>query len=305
MQPIQPTSRIIVVDCLSGFALLGLFMVHMVEYFELHWYKPDPSAVFDAVFLLFGGKAYAVFSLLFGLSFFIIMDNQAKKGIDFRARFAWRLSLLFLIGVLHSLLYSGDILQVLALSGFLLIAIYKLQSRWILLLAIACLVQLPMLVQFQIGPLSETILNNFLDWERIGANGAIYASGALSDVLIQNASHGQTAKWLFMIETGRIWNVIGLFLIGFLLGRTRFFERFDTVRIQSRAALVIAILLVPVFYAALDNVWSLAIPEAAARSLHQVITHYLNSALTMLGVLLFVFAYQVQSLQKLMNTLGA
>jgi uncharacterized protein len=111
----NPTSqRIIVVDSLRGFALFGLFIVHMVEYFELFWYAPEWGWVHDTIFFMFGGKAYAIFALLFGLSFFIIMDNQARRGVDFRWRFAWRLTLLAAMGYLHGLLYSGDILQVLA-----------------------------------------------------------------------------------------------------------------------------------------------------------------------------------------------
>jgi len=76
------------------------------------------------VFGLFGGKAYAIFALLFGLSFFIIMDNQARRGVDFRKRFSWRLMILLLLGYIHGILYGGDILQVLALFGFLLVAIF-------------------------------------------------------------------------------------------------------------------------------------------------------------------------------------
>ena len=37
---------------------------------------------------------YVSFSMLFGLSFFIQMDNQADKGVDFRLRFLWRMALL-------------------------------------------------------------------------------------------------------------------------------------------------------------------------------------------------------------------
>ena len=35
----EKKSRIVVVDCLRGFALFGLFIVHMVEYLELYWYQ--------------------------------------------------------------------------------------------------------------------------------------------------------------------------------------------------------------------------------------------------------------------------
>jgi len=304
MKPASPTSRIVLVDCLRGFALFGLFVVHMVEYFELYWYKPDPGWVHNLIFFLFGGKAYAIFSLLFGLSFFIIMDNQAKKGVDFRLRFAWRLTLLCVLGYLHGLLYSGDILQVLALTGFLLIFIYSLSNRWVLLLATVCLLQLPMLVQFQIGPLNDTFVGEFLNWEMMNASGHIYAAGSLTEVLSQNAFHGQAGKWMFMIESGRIWNIIGLFLVGFLLGRTRYFERYEKLRKASFFALAISAVLIPICLGVMDRVWSLSIPQSTAALMNGMATHYLNTALTATGILLFIFAYQIDRLQRALNSLA-
>ncbi|WP_324828099.1 hypothetical protein [Qipengyuania zhejiangensis] len=56
--------------------------------------------------------------MFFGFGFATIMTNQRARGIDFTGRFVWRLVLLLLNGTLHSLIYSGDILQVLALRGF-------------------------------------------------------------------------------------------------------------------------------------------------------------------------------------------
>src|SRR5687768_8400260 len=79
----QQTSRVELIDSLRGFALMGLFLIHCVELFELYWAHPEPGPVFDWVFGLFAGKSYALFALTFGLSFFIIMDSAAKRGVDF------------------------------------------------------------------------------------------------------------------------------------------------------------------------------------------------------------------------------
>ena len=115
--------RIILIDSLRGYALMGLFLVHMVEYYELFWYSPTDNAINTWVFRIFGGKAYAMFAMLFGVSFYIILKRNADRGTDFRWRFVWRLTLLFMIGYLHSLVYSGDVLQVLAVSGLCLVAL--------------------------------------------------------------------------------------------------------------------------------------------------------------------------------------
>ena len=48
--------RLVFVDALRGYALMGLFLIHMVEYFELYWLHPEPGPVNTLMFALFGGK---------------------------------------------------------------------------------------------------------------------------------------------------------------------------------------------------------------------------------------------------------
>ena len=79
----QATNRIDLVDAVRGYALLGLFMVHCVERFELYWLDPQPDAWFDGTMAVFAGKAFAIFALLFGFSFATIMGNERRRGGDF------------------------------------------------------------------------------------------------------------------------------------------------------------------------------------------------------------------------------
>lgn len=307
MQPSRNKSRIVVVDCLRGFALFGLFVVHMVEYFELFWYAPEWGWVHDTVFFMFGGKAYAIFALLFGLSFFIIMDKQAQRGIDFRRRFSWRLTLLLAMGYLHGLLYSGDILQVLALSGFLLVLIYPLSNRWILIIAALCLLQAPALVSLflqlvpgsavsgQEQPLFMTVM---------GKTNAIYAQGSFAEVIQRNVFWGQAGKWIFMVEAGRIWNVIGLFLVGFVLGRLRFFEHYRKQLHICAAALAAGILVLGVIHTAQALVSSASLPDATVGMVSGILDHYSNNLITITGVILFLLAYELKALQTPMNWLA-
>src|SRR4051812_21627896 len=99
--------RLEVVDVLRGFALAGLFLVHMIESYELYWNKPDHGPIGDTVYLLFMGKSFSLLALCFGFSFYILMERAARRGVDFTARFAWRLAVLFAIGFLHALIYRG------------------------------------------------------------------------------------------------------------------------------------------------------------------------------------------------------
>ncbi|HEY6643649.1 DUF418 domain-containing protein [Povalibacter sp.] len=228
--------RIEVVDALRGYALMGLFLIHMVEYYELYWADPFPNAVNSTMFFLFGGKSYAMFALLFGVSFFIIMDSQARKGVDFRARFLWRLTILFALGFAHSLIYGGDIMQVLALTGLLLVPLYGASNVVLIGLGAFFILQGPALIlnaagfQRQGDPTLHPLLMN------------AYAHGSLLEVFSVNTWAGQVGKWGFMFDSGRLWNIIGFSQLGFALGRIGFFtqsDRFKSLYVRSIVILVI------------------------------------------------------------------
>jgi len=134
--------RIEVIDALRGFSLAGIVIVHFVENFigaavpinvleGLHLGPLDYAVdVFIGIFLR--GKFFALFSFLFGLSFFIQMKNAEEKGKNFSIRFLWRLVILLVIGALHHMFYRGDILTIYALLGIFLIPFYKLNNKWVL-----------------------------------------------------------------------------------------------------------------------------------------------------------------------------
>ena len=54
-------------DALRGFALMGLFLVHMPELYELYWAHPttDPTQLLwhNAIFITFAGKSFALLAL--------------------------------------------------------------------------------------------------------------------------------------------------------------------------------------------------------------------------------------------------
>ena len=86
--------RIDMVDALRGTALIGLFLVHMDEHFELlrypanapDWLTSLNQWVHHLTFGLFAGKAYAIFAMMFGISFTLILQSWARKEGDAAAR---------------------------------------------------------------------------------------------------------------------------------------------------------------------------------------------------------------------------
>ena len=79
-------ARVDVADVLRGLAVMGIIILHSIEHFNFYsfpdtagqsaWLNFSDKAIWNGLFFMFGGKAYAIFALLFGFSFFIQDDNQ-------------------------------------------------------------------------------------------------------------------------------------------------------------------------------------------------------------------------------------
>ena len=230
-QTITPKKRINSIDALRGFALIDIILLHCMERFDLtlapvvespFWQAID-TAVYDSLYFLFSGKSYAMFSLLFGLSFFMQMESQAAKGVDFRGRFLWRLALLFLFGYINGLVYMGEFFMVYAVLGVFLIPLYKVPTRWLLVLCVLLFLQIPAVISF-VSLLSDNVANEptaaaaYMDrlFERAAD---VFINGSLMDVLSFNTFDGQSAKCLWVFNNFRYLQLLGLFIAGMLIGR--------------------------------------------------------------------------------------
>ena len=237
----SPRPRIDLVDALRGSALLGLFLLHCVEHFEMGggpkdsaaWLQALNSQVRTAAFFLFGGKAYGIFAFMFGLSFFLQLDGAERRGEEYRGRFVWRLLVLAALGYINGLVFCGDILMVIAVLGLPLVLLYKASNRLLVLLAALLLLQLPQLCTVGRAFVSGYQPPQPYFWGLYGALCPVYADGSWSEVLALNVGKGQTARFWFTFESGRYVQMLGLFLCGLLVGRSRVLE--DTARVMRFA----------------------------------------------------------------------
>lgn len=144
-QKLLTQNRITVIDALRGFALLGVVLVHMNQHYSnFAWGLPPREQVLSGLNSFVGwlvpnvlmGRFINIFAFLFGMSFFIQMDRASQKGVDFRARFIWRMVVLFVIGLVGSAFYSGDILSIYAVYGVVLVLLYKCKNWLLMVLAV-------------------------------------------------------------------------------------------------------------------------------------------------------------------------
>lgn len=228
----KPNSRIDVADILRGIAIAGIILIHFIEHLNFFLF-PEPknelwasinSAVWDSTFFLLAGKMYAIFAMLFGLSFFIQHDNQAQKGIDFRPRFLWRMVLLMLFGLFDLLFYNGDILFIYAVCGVLIIPFIRASNKVIWAFIILMLMQPVELVYLILGLIDpSTPMMDLGSNECYAAIIPFQAEGSIIDVAKAGIRYGLPANILWAIENGRMTQTILFFLFGIMLGRWRLF----------------------------------------------------------------------------------
>lgn len=259
--PAAPT-RNLLIDTLRAFALIGVYMVHMFEQYEIYWAAPKENLTHTIFTTFFMGKAFSLLTLCFGLSFFLLMDKADRRGTDFSGRFAWRMVVLALIGLAHSLVYRGDILMVLAPLGLVLIPFHRVNGKVILAIAAVLLAQPWLLFQIASAASGAAWANQPPHhWGDTGP--AFYRTAPLGQMLAWNVWQGQSFKWWFFIETGRLFQILALFLVGLCLGRAGVFDAPERYAVQRRGALLVLVALALACHFGAEPLAALA-PDAAA-----------------------------------------
>jgi uncharacterized protein len=299
--PQTKNNRIVILDSLRGFALLGIVLIHSVEHFDF-FREPEINFFFsaatdrfvmDMVFLFISGKAYSIFALLFGLSYFIQINRHEQKGVDYRGRFLWRLTILMLFGFIHSLIYKGDILHIYAILGIPLLFIYKLSIRNLLFIALLLALQLPIifkLIYSFITPAyqyAETFGSGF--W-REGTE--TYAGGGLWEVIKFNIWKGRSEVWGWMYYNGRHLQLLALFILGLVAGKKRLFENLQAHKkfiLQIWTGSIVAALLL---YLSSHFIQSLALSPSQLLLSGKLLKSYSDLAYTSLIIFSVIMIYQ-------------
>ena len=312
----SPGARITVIDALRGFSLIGICLIHAMQHFGAIG-TMAPQAMFpwegtlNEIFRWFinylvFGKFFIIFSCLFGLSFFIQMDRAAKKGLDFRKRFLWRLLLLAVIGYLHGLIVRVDILLIYAILGFVLVLMYKWPTKLLagitlfLFLGGASLV--PVVYKSLTAPAIEQV-------EQVTARPASRPTGprqvpTLSETIKNNAWSGLVGKMRCQVSSGRIYQTLGLFILGLIVGRIRLFERMDEFRKRLNRWALAALVLLGLLYVARPYIPAVAWGEVSFYSwMGSTTTNLINLLTAYLWVIIVMEVYRSQKVQRAVEPL--
>jgi uncharacterized protein len=149
LNPTQHAERITALDIMRGIVLFGILLMNIVEFgLAGAYFNPSVAGGSNGANLyawiiqqlFFEGTMRALFSLLFGVGTYILLErlDHRKAGMKAADIYFRRLVWLLFFGLVHGylLLWTGEILYDYALMGFLLFVFRKMAPKKLFLIAI-------------------------------------------------------------------------------------------------------------------------------------------------------------------------
>ena len=232
--PVAKSDRIVAIDVLRGFAVLGILIVNIQGFARVAsaFMNPTSARVLEgadlwtwgAIYLFADTKFISIFSLLFGAGIAMMSERTAERGASGTGLHYRRNAWLLAIGLVHAyLIWHGDILVTYALCGFLLYPLRNLEARrllWIGGCAVAVVIPLWTLLAVSIPYWPEADRVALVaDWapsrEAIDAEIAAFRGGWTEQVLARApiALELQTTALAGML----LWRAGGMMLVGMAL----------------------------------------------------------------------------------------
>ncbi len=141
IKPTAETERILQLDIFRGFAIFGIFMVNILvmnvsfahrEVWLMEVFSPFNATgkinevVYWFLEMFFFNKFFPIFSFLFGIGVALQIRSLRAKMSDSTLFLVRRFGALLIFGIAHIFfIWSGDILHLYALFGFVLILMYR------------------------------------------------------------------------------------------------------------------------------------------------------------------------------------
>ena len=311
MEQLTKNPRIEVGDALRGFAVIAIILVHNLEHFIFPVYPTDSPAwlnvldqgVFNGTFTLFAGKAYAIFALLFGFTFYIQTNNQKRQGKDFGYRFLWRLVLLVGFATLNAAFFpAGDVLLLFVVVGLVLFFTRNWSDKAIFITAVIFLLQ-PVEWYHYIASLVNPAhrLPDLKVGEMYAEVAEYTKAGNFWDFILGNITLGQKASLLWAVNAGRFFQTAGLFLLGFYIGRKQLFVSSEkNLRLWVKTLIVSAIAFAPLYTLKELIMTNSAIVQQTAGTAFDM---WQKLAFTLVLVASFVLLYQNKRFSHMVSNL--
>jgi len=197
--PVRPAERILTLDIIRGFALLGIFVMNIPFMSGSFHAGADGAVLWPAWWdqaaerirdVLFDGKFNSLFSFLFAIGFTIQLGRlEQRQPGSFTAIYVRRVLVLFVIGLIHTcLIWAGDVLHVYALFGLLLLLIRGWPDRAIVGVIGMCLLFPGFVSAIRLLTRSSEDVARLVVIEQANeaSNNAAFGTGSFLDAAMEN-----------------------------------------------------------------------------------------------------------------------
>ena len=218
--PVAESTRITSLDLIRGVAVLGILLMNAVSfkfgrvpYLNLsaggsETWLDWSVGVFGEIFI--DQKFMGLFSLLFGTGILLFIERAESKDRRPILLNLWRNALLLAMGILHALVWDGDVLTVYAISSLFLIAFRKLPAKGLIA---------PGAGIFLLSVPSALLAQYIADTTDVSLAGLWSLSESNGDEPLNDAVGGLLLFGYFLRGFGMILMGAGLYRLGFMNGR--------------------------------------------------------------------------------------
>ncbi|TQR17605.1 DUF418 domain-containing protein [Psychrobacillus soli] len=253
IRPVGEKERVISIDVMRGFALLGIFVVNMLFFHSPYiyinpytWFQvPGDYETHKWIDIFVQGSVYPLFSMLFGYGLAMQFMKSQEKGTSFNKLAVRRLSILLVIGCIHAfLIWSGDILITYAIAGFVLILMIRLKPVWLVLIsALLFLVPNGLLngLLYFLGKLEPESLIIYTAIQKIEESIVAYSLGSWGDIFSQRLD-----DWIYMSGYGLIvlmilFTIVPFLMLGAAAAKLKLIERARSLKVFWIIAIIVGL----------------------------------------------------------------
>ncbi|MFI3243307.1 MAG: DUF418 domain-containing protein [Akkermansia sp.] len=291
----------------------SLLLLHATQHYSYHeyvvytepWMIAWNQSIRDVLVFLFTGKAFNIFALLFGFTFYLIYDKQVKQGGDLTWRFIWRMILLLGFGLFNVAFFAGDVLVSYAVCGVILVPLRKCSTRLLLVIA-ALFLLLPgewymyirTLLDPQYVPFDNGYLNNYAPMKEN------LAKGEWLSTIWSNISLGCYASSMWKFDMGRIAQTCALFILGYAAGREQLFDASAKSQQFWVKLFCGSFIAAVVIYPFVMGMKALFITDPRMQPLRDISASWFDFSLTSITVSLFLLLYRTEAFRSLTKHLA-
>ena len=238
IEPVSKKQRIEILDVIRGFAIFGIIIANIQSWsgykfipFELLETLPyyDYNAIGKYLFMFFiDTKFYTLFSLLFGIGFYIQFHKFRDDQTPFLMTYRRRLLFLILFGAIHAFFWSGDILFIYGAVGLILVMFRNLSHKMLFISSVFIyylwLVYDIIFALFypEVMNYPSTAYKTYIDISPAELT-AVFQNGTFMEALQANW-HNLYWRYVELLPSGRVTKVLSIFILGFYLMSIDYFR---------------------------------------------------------------------------------